>query len=143
MDAELCTNSETNALALREIALFEDRSGGTCELEVKSGPFSASLQFVFDFPPLGEFVTKLESLERTLQGEARLGQRFEDGHILFRGTGLGHVTVSGLVYHDINGNGALDSLRGHLSQADALHVLRRIPSTRSAEGRNSSPSSVR
>jgi hypothetical protein len=97
MDAELRTNSDTNALALREITFFESGSGGSCRLEIKAGPFSATWKFVFDFPPLGEFISKLASLEQTLTGEARLGLQYEEGHISFRGSGLGHVTVSGLL----------------------------------------------
>jgi len=97
MDAILNTQSENCALSMKEIKIFADGSGGVCELEVLSSPFSAAITFFFDYPYLNEFVNALESIEETLLGEAKLGQKYEDPYIYFYGNGFGHVLVSGLL----------------------------------------------
>ena len=97
MDAILNTQSENCALSMREIEIFSDGSGGVCELEVLSSPFSGAITFFFDHPYLNEFVNALESIQETLVGEAKLGQQYEDPYIYFHGNGLGHVLVSGLL----------------------------------------------
>jgi hypothetical protein len=65
-------------------------------------PFTAtSFRFYFDSPPLAEFVERLAHVERTLVGEAKLGQLYEDSYVSFTGDGLGHVTVSGLLVEGV------------------------------------------
>jgi len=102
MDAILNTQSAECALSMREIKIFSDGSGGFCQLEVLSAPFSAEIKFFFDYPYLHEFIVALECIEATLVGEAKLGQQYEDPYIYFYGNGLGHIFVSGLlsVYGD-------------------------------------------
>jgi len=82
---------------MRNVELFADDSGGVCNLEVVSTPFSASTRFFFDVPSLGVFIENIAVIERTLSGEAKLGQEFEEPYVLFRGNGRGHITVSGLL----------------------------------------------
>jgi hypothetical protein len=96
-DAELLTNNDKKSLALRDLKEFDDGSGGTCQLELKSDAFSAALPFTFDDPPVWRFVSQLEVLEETLQGAARLGRKHEDEHILLTGDGLGHINVTGVL----------------------------------------------
>ena len=97
MDAILNTQSEECALSMREIKIFSDGSGGCCELEVLSAPFSAAITFFFDYPYLNEFINKLDNIRITLVGEAKLGQQYEEPFIYFQGNGLGHILVSGLL----------------------------------------------
>ena len=97
MDASLRTQDESRQFAMNGVRLFEDGSGGVCQLYVVAAPFSASVQFFFDSMQLPRFVDNLAVIERTLSGEARLGLQFEEPHIAFRGDGRGHVIVSGLL----------------------------------------------
>jgi len=97
MDASLNTQSKSCGLVMKDIEIFEDGSGGVCILEIQSAPFAASTRFFFDSPPLGAFVENLAALDRSLLGEAKLGQQFEDPHFMFRGNGRGQITVSGLL----------------------------------------------
>ena len=97
MSAELLTQNHHRRLMMDKIELYRDGSGGHCLLEVVSAPFSASFSFYFDNPPFTEFVRCLETIHRTLAGEARLGNNHEDPYISFRGDGRGHITVSGLL----------------------------------------------
>jgi hypothetical protein len=97
MEVILRTNKINPALRLGNMKLFPDDSGGCCFLEVKSGAFSASIDFYFDAEPWKAFLRDLELLDHTLKGVARLGQTFEKPYIELRGSGNGHITVSGLL----------------------------------------------
>ena len=97
MDAVLATHSETCAFAMRDVELFAGARGGMCNLQLISTLFSASTRFTFDYPSLPDFIQHLAALEQRLEGEARLGQQFEEPFVLFRGDGLGHITVSGVL----------------------------------------------
>ena len=77
MDAILNTQSASCGLAMKDIEIFADDSGGVCNLEVTSAPFSASIRFFFDYPTLAVFADNLSVVERSLSGEARLGSEFE------------------------------------------------------------------
>ena len=97
MDASLDTQSDSGSLAMRAIDIFSDGSGGSCNLEITSLPFTASISFFFDFPTLPEFVDNLILLEKTLSGEAKLGQNYEEAYICLQGNGRGAIRVSGLL----------------------------------------------
>jgi hypothetical protein len=97
MDALLYTQTESCGLAMRELELFKDNSGGVCYLEVVSKPFSVATDFFFDTHSLKDFVKNLEEIEINFVGEAKLGLEYEEPYILFRGDRLGHVKVSGLL----------------------------------------------
>lgn len=97
MDAALATNSELCGLLMKDIALFSDGSGGGCDLELTSGPFSAKKRFFFEHPTLESFAESLAAIHQWLAGEARLGLIYEEDHLLFRGDSQGHVYVSGLL----------------------------------------------
>ena len=97
MDAVLRTNSERNSLALRDLKLFSDGSGGTCTLEVRSGGFAATVPFFFDPQPWANFLEKLQSMERNLQGSAKLGLNHEEPFIQMTLGNLGQLDVSGLL----------------------------------------------
>lgn len=95
MDATLFTQSDTNSLVMRDIQVFSDDSGGRCNLELRSSPFQAQIEFFFDSPNLSEFADQLKALEFSLLGSARLGNLYEDPFIEFEGDGRGHIRVSG------------------------------------------------
>jgi hypothetical protein len=97
MDAALPTNSERCSLIMKDIVLFPDGSGGSCDLELSSDPFTARMPFIFDCPGLDVFAENLASIEHSLAGEARLGLKFEEDHLRFSGNSYGHVFVSGLL----------------------------------------------
>ncbi len=97
MDASLTTHSDQHQLAMKNIELFGDGSGGSCVLGVVSFPFSASASFFFDYPLIGEFVSALEELSAKLVGEAKLGQQFEEPYFSLRGNGRGQIVVSGVL----------------------------------------------
>lgn len=97
MDVNLYTQSEANGLQMRDVSLFDDGSGGRCTLHVQSSPFQALVEFFFDDPSLSAFVEQLKSLENTLEGQARLGNTYEDPYIRFVGNGMGHVIVDGVL----------------------------------------------
>ena len=97
MDAVLATHSKTHALAMRDIKLFADGSGGMCSLDLISTPFTAATGFTFDYPPMTDFIERLAALQESLVGEARLGQQYEEPFVLFSGDGRGHITVSGVL----------------------------------------------
>jgi hypothetical protein len=97
MNAELQTNNDACGLRMENIKMYPDQSGGSCDLEVISLPFRANIRFFFDWPPLNQFVEQLEDIEQSLSGEATLGQQFEEPYIKFKGNGLGHIEVSGLL----------------------------------------------
>ncbi|RYX80048.1 hypothetical protein EON83_30285 [bacterium] len=95
MDARLSTFDQSNALAMRNIELFSDGSGGQCLLDVASHPFSAQFSFIFDTPTLAEFIQQLNAIYASLCGQAKLGQQHEDSYLLFQVNRQGHLTVSG------------------------------------------------
>jgi len=97
MDAALDTHDASRVFIMRNVEVFSDGSGGVCALEIVSPPFSARDRFYFDTPALTTFIEQLANIERTLVGEARLGQQFEEPYVLFRGNGRGHINVSGLL----------------------------------------------
>jgi hypothetical protein len=99
MDVILRMNSINPALRLGNVQLYSDHSG-YCFLEVKSGAFSASIDFFFDAEPWETFLRDLELLDSTLNGVAKLGQFFEKPYIELRGSGNGHITVSGLLFQE-------------------------------------------
>lgn len=82
---------------MSNVQLFNEDSGGCCFLEVRSGPFSAAVNFYFDKGPWKSFLEGLDILDRTLEGVARLGQDFEEPYIELRGRGRGRVVVQGLL----------------------------------------------
>lgn len=97
MDAVLHTQSKSCGFNMRDIEIFPDGSGGVCNLEVISTPFFGEIRFFFDYPSLPEFIENLNVIEHTLSGEAKLGQLYEEPYVMFRGVGLGHITVSGFL----------------------------------------------
>ena len=97
MDAALLTQSTSCGLSMRDIEIFEDGSGGACLLEIISAPFSASIRFFFDVRPWQQFTHNLSIIDRTLSGEAKLCQDYENQYVLLRGNGRGHINVSGLL----------------------------------------------
>lgn len=97
MDAVLLTQSESCGFNMRDIEIFADGSGGVCNLEVISRPFSGEIRFFFDYPSLTEFIESLKVIERTFSGVAKLGQLHEEPCLMVRGVGLGHITVSGFL----------------------------------------------
>jgi len=44
---------------MRDVRLFDDASGGRCNLHVQSHPFRAQVEFYFDDPSLSAFVDQL------------------------------------------------------------------------------------
>ena len=97
MDASLHTNSEHYGLNMKNVEFFDDGSGGSCFLEVASSPFTVAVSFFFDDPPISKFIEALEGIDRTLIGEAKLGQQYEEPYFVLRGDGKGHVSVSGVL----------------------------------------------
>lgn len=102
LDATLKTQSDKNSLCMRDIEVFSDGSGGRCNLELKSFPFQAQVQFYFGVPSLSEFSDQLRALEVSLLGKARLGNLYEEPYLEFEGDGHGHITVSGTL--QVSGN---------------------------------------
>lgn len=82
---------------MREIKIFSTSSGGVCKLDVLSSPFSASIDFLFDYLCFQKFILDLQNIEKNLVGEAKLFQEYEEPYICFKGNALGHVIVSGVL----------------------------------------------
>lgn len=74
-----------------------DDEGFKCQLNLKSGPFSAEVEFWFDALSAKEVVNCLENIHENTRGEAKLSFRYEQPYIHFKGDGLGHIEVSGLL----------------------------------------------
>lgn len=94
-DIILLTNTSNPFLAFREIEVFEDRSGYSTKLSVRSGWISAEYRFIFEQPCLARFVGDLERLDKVLVGRARLKPTWEEQFIELEGQGLGVINVSG------------------------------------------------
>jgi hypothetical protein len=95
VDIVLQTNSENASLAFRAIERFDDGSGYSATLVVRSGWISAEYHFVFESHALARFIRELEQIDGTLAGVARLKPAYEDQFVEFRGDGNGHVSVTG------------------------------------------------
>jgi len=95
MDIVLQTNSENPSLAFRAIERFEDGSGYSATLAVRSQWIAADYHFVFEVHALARFLKGLEQIDGTLAGVARLKPAYEDQFVEFRGDGKGQVAVTG------------------------------------------------
>ena len=82
-----------------ELTHFENLGdeGYKCQLILISGPFTANLEFWFDISSAKEVIKCLENIYGKPRTEARLSFRLEEPYIQFKGDGLGHVMVSGLL----------------------------------------------
>jgi hypothetical protein len=95
MDIALSTNSPTAALEFRQLQRFGDGSGFATLLVIRSGGFAAALPFHFQPGRLAEFISALESMDRTLKGNAILKPTWEPEFLSFELDGSGHVRVFG------------------------------------------------
>jgi hypothetical protein len=78
---------------------FDDGSGYSTNLVLRSAWISADYNFIFEPAPLKQFVADLEQMDRTLTGVARLKPMWEEQFLEFR-CDRGRVFVCGdLVEH--------------------------------------------
>jgi hypothetical protein len=95
MDIALSTSSPTATLEFRQLQRFGDGSGFATFLVIRSGAFAAALPFHFEPDRLSEFISALESMDRTLKGEATLKPTWEPQFLSLELDGSGHVRVFG------------------------------------------------
>ena len=74
-----------------------DDEGFKCQLNVISGPFTADIEFWFDISSAREVIECLGKIYEKPRAEAKLGFRYEQPYIQFKGDGLGHIEISGLL----------------------------------------------
>jgi hypothetical protein len=100
VDIVLPTNTDNPSLAFRGMKRFDDGSGYSARLAVRSGWVSAEYDFFFEAPSLVGFLRDLERIDQTLTGIARLQPAYEAQFVEFRGDGRGRVTIHGdLIEH--------------------------------------------
>jgi len=87
--------SENEKISLSSFERFEDGSGCCSVVSVKSGKFSCSDIDIY-FDDLKLFYEQLKSIYENLKGKAQLKFAYEDDHITFEATSLGHIEVTGL-----------------------------------------------
>jgi hypothetical protein len=95
VDIVLQTKVENPSLVFRSFKRFDDGSGYSVTLRIRSGWIGADYDFYFEEHRLREFIQVLEEVDRTLAGTARLKPTYENQFIQFRGDGQGHVIVEG------------------------------------------------
>jgi hypothetical protein len=83
-------------IELTEFTKLDDE-GFKCELDLISGPFTAHIEFWFDISSASEVLKYLEKIHENPRAEAKLAFRYEQPYIQFKGDGLGHIEVSGLL----------------------------------------------
>lgn len=96
MDIIFQTKTDDPALALRDVARFDDGSGFTASLVVRSGWISAVHQFDFHHPE--PFLGQLKNLYDTLSGDAVLQARWETHYLKLSGNGRGEIEVEGRLF---------------------------------------------
>ena len=94
MDISFHSNDNQKILQFKDFKLFE--SYGTTELYVFSRGFS--VQNLFYFENIKEFIKELKVIDKTLSGTATLKQQYEEDFIRFTGTKKGHVIVEGEIF---------------------------------------------
>jgi len=100
MDIILQTNTDNPFLALRAVERFQDGSGYSSQIVVRSDWIAVNYKFYFEEQALKTFIDGLEQLDRTLAGQARLKPMWEEQFLEFDGVGSGRVKVSGdLIEH--------------------------------------------
>jgi hypothetical protein len=95
IDVILRTNSDNPSLTLRSCHRLGSDFG--CLLSLRSGPFSADVDFYFEGHALLQFVDDMRGIDTSLRGKARLKLDFEDPFLELEGDGRGHVHVRGLL----------------------------------------------
>ncbi len=71
--------------------------GYKCQLDLSSGSFTAKTEFWFDKTSARQVLEVLRHIFEQPHGKARLSFRYEEPFIEFKGDGLGHIAVSGLL----------------------------------------------
>jgi hypothetical protein len=100
MDIILQTNTDNPFLALRAVERFQDGSGYSSQIVVRSDWIAVDYKFYFEEQALKTFIAGLEQLDLTLAGQARLKPMWEEQFLAFDGVGSGQVKVSGdLIEH--------------------------------------------
>lgn len=96
MDIIFQTQTDDPALSLRTVTPFDDGSGFSSSLVVRSGWISATHQF--DFHGAEPFLGQLKRLHDTLSGEAVLQTRWEAHYLKLTGNGRGEIEVEGRLF---------------------------------------------
>jgi hypothetical protein len=92
---ELSSGAE-DKIELSDFTKLDDE-GYKCQLNLMSKPFAAEIEFWFDLVSAKGVVKCLENIHEKPREEAKLGFRYEQPYIQFKGDGLGHIEVSGLL----------------------------------------------
>lgn len=96
MDIVLRTNTDDPSLTLKGCRAL-GKTNFESFLIIHSGPFQANISFWFDRASLEASLVCLKKMQSSLSGECRLSYRYEDPFVSFKGDGLGHITVAGLL----------------------------------------------
>jgi hypothetical protein len=96
VDIELATHNPEQVFALRGLHCAEADAFG-CEVEVRSGGFSARVPFWPERFTLERFLAELRAMDRTLTGEAQLQPLWETEYVRLQLDRAGGVWVSGEV----------------------------------------------
>ncbi len=95
MDIIFTPDSRDPWLALKKIERFDDCSGYSCFISVRSGWLFAIYRFIFEEQALVSFIDELEQLNMSLIGSATLKPIYEQQFLELKGDGRGHVAVRG------------------------------------------------
>jgi hypothetical protein len=90
------SSGDKDKIELSRFEILADE-GYKCQLSLVSGPFTADIEFWFDISSAKEVVTCLEHIYDKPRAEAKLAFRYEQPYIQFKGDGLGHIEISGLL----------------------------------------------
>jgi hypothetical protein len=83
-------------LTLSSLEKLDDESY-KCQLDLSSGSFTAKIEFWLDTVSARQVLDVLSHIIDQSRGTARLSFRYEEPFIEFKGDGLGHIAVSGLL----------------------------------------------
>lgn len=95
MDVVLQTHTTDPMLALRDITRFAGASSYVARLQVRSGGFMLDRPFYFDEVGLVDFLSAVDSMDRTLTGSAELRTPYEGDFIHLELGPRGSVSVTG------------------------------------------------
>ena len=95
---ELQTHSKHKVLVMSNVEKSLSGSDYTCQLLVRSGPYSCDRPFYFEDSFLHDAVNQLKQMDEGMPGTAVLKGPWDDECLGFESNDMGHVVVSGELY---------------------------------------------
>ena len=98
MNIELSTNNQESKLEFQNVEKYSDHSGFCAHIYVKSDGFTGKVFCTFGEYPMDEFISQLESCDKSLKGEAILKPEYDNWFLKFSMNHTGGIGIEGLLY---------------------------------------------